>query len=116
MELLFTTYLIAKLERENGKIPFTQLLQQGTVAAFREFIKAGMQIEDDQLASREIDKFLSDGKTLTDLYIEIVKKLEDCHFLDRGASQVAMKQAQEQEMERQKVLSQTPGNEESQIG
>ena len=110
MDLLFTTYTIAKLEKDNGKVPFPLLLDQGTVLACREFVKAGMMIEDDRLASDKMDEYFKTGKTLQDLYLDIIGKLEDGHFLDKGAKEMAIKQAKAQKEEQKKLLSEKLGN------
>lgn len=112
MELLFTTYTITKLERDNGKVPYTLLLGQGTMDSLLKFVKAGLLIEDDKIASEKIDEYLKTGKTAQDLHVEIVGKLEEGHFLDKGARKAAMDQLKAQREEQAKILSETSGKEE----
>lgn len=86
MELNYTAGSIAQLENETRK-PFTSLLTEYSVNNIVLLTKNGLgHGVTTEEATAKIDEYLKDNM-LEDLYLEILKKLEEGHFLPRQVAE-----------------------------
>jgi hypothetical protein len=80
MILKFTALKIANIEDETGK-NFIDLLSTASVKNMLYFVKEGAGLSSLEEASNEIEKYLSEGKTLLDLQTLLFTVLAENRFL-----------------------------------
>jgi hypothetical protein len=95
MLLKFTSYNISRLEEE-VRLPFSTLLGTGKLSDIAKLVKTGMNVDDMEVVHGEIDKFLAEGKSINDLLVYIVEKLEQDHFLEPGTKELMMEEVKKQ--------------------